>query len=157
MVRSERPSLRTRLTEGVITRVGLVRRAMTLGVRGAVVDADNRVFLVRHTYIAGWFLPGGGVERGETFRDALERELREEANIRLTAEPELRSLHFNRVRDHIAVYLIRDFVQDAPKQPDAEIAEAGFFPLDALPSGATPAMRARLAEMFDGAEVSGFW
>lgn len=157
MVRSERPSLRTRLTEGVITRVGLVRRAMTLGVRGAVVDADNRVFLVRHTYIAGWFLPGGGVERGETFRDALERELMEEANIRLTAEPELRSLHFNRARDHIAVYLIRDFAQNAPKQPDAEIAEAGFFPLDALPSGATPATRARLAEMFDGAEVSGFW
>lgn len=151
------PSLRTRLTEGVITRLGLVRRAMTLGVRGAVVDADNRVFLVRHTYIAGWFLPGGGVERGETFRDALERELLEEGGIRLTGEPELRSLHFNRVRDHIAVYLIRDFAQDAPKQPDYEIAEAGFFPLDALPEGATPATRARLAEMFGGAEVSGFW
>ena len=151
------PSLRTRLTEGVITRLGLVRRAMTLGVRGAVVDADNRVFLVRHTYIAGWFLPGGGVERGETFRDALERELLEEGGIRLTGEPELRSLHFNRVRDHIAVYLIRDFAQDAPKQPDYEIAEAGFFPLDALPDGATPATRARLAEMFGGAEVSGFW
>lgn len=154
---ADRPSLRTRLTEGVIKRVGLMRRAMTLGVRGAVVDADNRVFLVRHTYIAGWFLPGGGVERGETFRDALERELLEEGGIRLTGEPELRSLHFNRGRDHVAVYLVRDFAQDSPKQPDHEIAEARFFPLDALPDGATPATRARLAEMFGGAEVSGFW
>ena len=152
-----RPSLRTRLTEGVITRVGLLRRAMTLGVRAAVVDAEGRIFLVRHTYIAGWFLPGGGVERGETFRVALERELLEEGGIRLTGEPELRSLHFNRVRDHIAVYLVRDFAQDAPKQPDYEIAEAGFFARDALPEGATPATRARLAEIFDGAPVSGFW
>src|SRR3974390_1630148 len=62
----------------------LFTRGMTLGVRAVILDRDNRVFLVKHTYVSGWHLPGGGVEPGETFRDALRRELAEEGRIELT-------------------------------------------------------------------------
>src|SRR3982074_2974531 len=71
-------------------------RGMTLGVRAVVLDDDNRVFLVKHSYIAGWHLPGGGVEVGETFRDALRRELAEEGRIEFSGEPVLHGRFFNR-------------------------------------------------------------
>ena len=139
----------------------LLRRPVTFGVRGLVHDeARNAVFLIRHTYVPGWQLPGGGVEAGETAAEALGRELVEECNIAITAPPTLVSLHFNRRasrRDHVALYLVRGFSQSAPKLPDREIAEAGFFPLDALPERTTPATLRRLGEVFGGKPASPDW
>jgi ADP-ribose pyrophosphatase YjhB (NUDIX family) len=138
-----------------------LKRPMTFGVRGLVHDADrNSVFLIRHTYVPGWQLPGGGVEVGETALEALGRELFEEGNIEIDGSPTLKSIHFNRQasrRDHVALYLIESYRQPAPKLPDREIAEAGFFALDRLPDGTTPATLRRLAEVFDGASASPDW
>ncbi len=81
-------------------------RAMTLGVRALVIDERGRILLVKHSYVRGWHLPGGGVEAGETVAEALGRELREEANIELTAAPQLHGIFFNRRvsrRDHVAL------------------------------------------------------
>src|SRR5262252_6500845 len=71
-------------------------RGLTLGVCGLVIDAERRIFLVEHSYVAGWHLPGGGVEPGETLTTALARELREEGNIELTAPAALFAVYFNR-------------------------------------------------------------
>lgn len=136
-------------------------RPMTFGVRGLVYDADQTsVFLIRHTYVPGWQLPGGGVEVGETAIEALQRELFEEGNIEIAGSPLLKSIHFNRQasrRDHVALYLVESYRQTAPKLPDREIAEGGFFPLDRLPDMTTPATRRRIAEVFGGAPASPDW
>jgi 8-oxo-dGTP pyrophosphatase MutT (NUDIX family) len=151
------PGLRARLFHFFF----LLRRPMTLGVRIAVYDEETRsIFLIRHTYVPGWQLPGGGVESGETIHRAMERELLEEANMSLTRPPVLVSVHFNRHvsrRDHVVLFLARDYVQESPKQPDHEIAGAGFFPVDALPEDTTAGTRRRIAELFGGGEVSPYW
>ena len=135
-------------------------RAATLGVRGLVIDQDNRVFLIRHSYVRGWHLPGGGVETGETMLAALTRELREEGNVELTAPPVLYGIYFNRGasrRDHVALYVVCDFRQSGPPKPNFEIAEAGFFARDNLPDGTTEGTRARIAEVFESKPPSEFW
>ncbi len=135
-------------------------RGMTLGVRALVLDPGGRVFLVRHTYVSGWYLPGGGVEVGETCLDALTRELQEEGNIVLTGPPSLHAVYFNRRisrRDHVALYVVRAFTQDELPRPNREIAACGYFPVDALPPDTTPATRRRVAEVLFGAPASADW
>jgi ADP-ribose pyrophosphatase YjhB (NUDIX family) len=153
-------SVRARLVSRVITFGAMFKRPMTLGVRGLVVDAQNHVLLVRHTYLPGFYLPGGGVESGETMLQALTRELLEEGGVHVLDAPQLHGVYLNRRvsgRDHVALYVVRRFRCEGPRAPDHEIAEAGFFALDALPEGVTPATRARLAEVLDGAPVSPYW
>jgi 8-oxo-dGTP pyrophosphatase MutT (NUDIX family) len=135
-------------------------RGMTLGVRGVVLDGDGKVFLVRHSYVAGWHLPGGGVEVGETFLEALRRELVEEGRIELTGEPVLHGLFFNghvSRRDHVAVYVVRQFRQDRLPAPNHEIVECGFYAAGALPAETTRGTRLRIAEVLDGAVPIATW
>jgi ADP-ribose pyrophosphatase YjhB (NUDIX family) len=135
-------------------------RPMTLGVRAIVADSENRILLVRHTYVSGWHLPGGGVEAGESMLEALAREVEEEGAVRMRAPAILHGMFFNRSaspRDHVAVYLVRDFEVLGVRAPDHEIAEAGFFPRHAMPDGVTRATLARLAEALDGAPTDAFW
>jgi len=135
-------------------------RGMTLGVRGLVIDRQGRVFLVQHGYIRGWHLPGGGVEVGETMLDALVRELYEEGNIELTGPPQFHGMFFNpRVsrRDHVTLFVVRDFRQERPAVPTREIAATGFFSLDAMPNDTTAGTRARIAEVLGSAPVSDRW
>ena len=134
-------------------------RGMTLGTRTAVIDTNSRVLLVRHTYVPGWSLPGGGVERGETIYAAAARELREEAAIAAEEEPHLFGVYRNDRQfpgDHVACFILRRFRQEA-FQPNREIAEARFFDHNALPGDASPGTRRRIAEILDGAAAARDW
>jgi ADP-ribose pyrophosphatase YjhB (NUDIX family) len=150
----------TRALRAIVHLYWRMSRGLTLGVRGLVIDAQGRVFLVKHTYMRGWHLPGGGVEPGETVLDALARELKEEGNIELLEPPAPGGVYFHAAvsrRDHVVLFVVQHFRQPAPPAPDREIMAHGFFALDALPEDTSAATRARIAEVLMGAPVSPQW
>jgi 8-oxo-dGTP pyrophosphatase MutT (NUDIX family) len=135
-------------------------RGMTLGVR-AMLIRDGQVLLVKHGYVPGWYFPGGGVEAGETFGAALEREILEEAGARLSGPPQLfglyRNAHADR-RDHVALFVCRDWeARAAPHIPNREIVQATLFPLSDLPADTNAGTRARIGEVLSGLPASADW
>jgi 8-oxo-dGTP pyrophosphatase MutT (NUDIX family) len=138
--------------------MGLKRR-MTLGSRGVLIE-DGRVYLIRHTYAPGWHFPGGGIEPGESLEQGLAREVGEESGYRLTGRPELFGIYHNvqaTNRDHVALYLCREFELARTFVSNFEIAEFGWFSWDALPEAATAATRRRVQEIFAGEERGERW
>jgi ADP-ribose pyrophosphatase YjhB (NUDIX family) len=138
----------------------VVMRPMTLGTRCAAFDGEGRIFLVRHTYIAGWHLPGGGVDPGETIEEGMRRELREEGNLELTEPPRLAALYFNRFasrRDHVAFFVCRNVRQSAVRAADREIAATGFFDLATLPDDLAASTRRRLDELASEGPFAPYW
>src|SRR5262245_36255302 len=135
-------------------------RGLTLGVRALVVDDKGRIFLVKHSYVVGWHLPGGGVEAGETLLEAVTRELQEEGNIEVTEPPRLHGMFFNERdsrRDHVALFVVRAFRQTKAPVRNHEIVAHGFFAVDELPNDTTAGTRARIVEVLGGAPVSERW
>ena len=154
------PPLLYRIARPLLGRFWVLVRGLTLGVRGIVLDEENRILLIRHGYTPGWTFPGGGVEIGETAEQALARELSEEANVVITGPVELHGIfhqpRFSR-RDHVLVYVVRHYRWLGAPKPNREIAECAFFARNALPEGMSPGAKRRLAEIFGNVPVSGDW
>lgn len=120
---------------------------ITVGVRAIVENEGGEVLLVRHTYIDGWYFPGGGVKRRETVRAGLERELSEEVGVTVTGSLELFGVYSNfhgSKSDHIALFVVRGY--DMNFRANQEIAEYRFFHPAELPGGIRPGTLARLDE-----------
>ncbi len=141
-----------RIVIGGLQRYWRLTRALTLGAQGCVLDAQNRVLLIRHTYRSGWHFPGGGVELGEPVETALIRELNEETGVIANTRPELFAIYDNGHLfrgDHVVLYVVRDWSQPSVPAPNREIAEQGFFVSDALPAEINPATKRRIREVVE--------
>lgn len=107
-------------------------RPIRMGARVVMVK-DDKVWLVRHTYLSGWYLPGGGLKKLESLDQAARREAREETGAELgdTSLLGVFTSYAQWKTDHTSVFLCEDF--KFVGKSDAEIAEVKAFPLNALP------------------------
>jgi 8-oxo-dGTP pyrophosphatase MutT (NUDIX family) len=133
-------------------------RPVTLGVRLLAVR-DGTVLLVRHTYQSQWYLPGGGVKRGETLEQAIRREAAEEVGATLGAV-RLLGVYTNFYEyksDHVVVFVCDEVTVKG--KDSHEIERLGFFAFDDLPLDISPGSRKRIAEYRNQATapIIGMW
>lgn len=131
--------------------VWAIQRPTLLGVR-ILVLRDNQVLLIRHRAGSSpWALPGGGVESQERWIEAARREVYEEAGIDVQIEYLMGMYEAFRgeLANYIAVFVATSKAEPNPPQ-SLEIAEARFFPTDALPHGLEAGSKRRILEYTRG-------
>ncbi|WP_293877817.1 MULTISPECIES: NUDIX domain-containing protein [unclassified Sphingomonas] len=131
----------------------------TRGVKVMAVDADGALLLVRHRYGRSdlWMLPGGGIDRGEAPMAAAVRELREETGCVLRDAAPAGTFEARAEGRRDTVYLFRGTTAGPPQVDGVELAEARFFPADALPEAISPATRRRIEEWRGMRAADGRW
>ena len=139
----------SKLGLAVLHRYFLMTRGMTLGVRVLVQNHKGEILLVKHTYVPGWHLPGGGVDHSEDVDAAIVREVYEECGIKELKDLRLIKILFNSKiskRDHIVLYTAN--VCETPTiNNNFEIEMAKFFQLSDLPSDVDPICTTALNEI----------
>jgi ADP-ribose pyrophosphatase YjhB (NUDIX family) len=133
-------SLQARRTAMRVAYAGLrtywfLLRPQIAGVKCILTDGDH-VLLVRHTYgNRAWDLPGGTVRRRELPRHTASREMNEELGRRFDDWTDLGELFVNSNHHHDNLHLFHTRVPDRELSLNlTELAEAGWFPRDALPA-----------------------
>ncbi|MEW5741311.1 MAG: NUDIX domain-containing protein [Myxococcota bacterium] len=115
----------------------LLRRPV-VGLVAVARVPDGRYLLIRRGDTGGWSLPGGTLEWGETLRQSLERELREEAGVDLLEAGELLGVYsapWRDVRFHAVTVVVAARVGMPTRPPlnPLEILEVKLFAEDELP------------------------
>lgn len=103
-----------------------------IGVTGIIFNENWEVLLCKHTYRKPeWSLPGGYMKAKEHPSEAVEREIKEETGLVVSADYEMR-VRTDRETARLDMcfvgkYIGGDFV------PSEEVSEIGFFTFDMLP------------------------
>ena len=136
----------------------LLRRPV-VGIAAAARTPDGKWVLIRRTDTGEWALPGGTLEWGERLRDAIVRELDEEAGVDVVALGQVCGVYSDPARDRRfhAVTIVVTATVSPPSRPPAnplEIAEVGLFATDELPRPLAHGMQDMLGHAVAG---TAFW
>jgi len=106
---------------------------------GAIIIHDGKMLIVKRGSDPGkgkWSVPGGLVELGETVKEAVEREVLEECNLKVEAS-HLIDIVDNIIRDKNGRikyhFIILDFfakLRGGKLKPNSEVIEAKWVPID---------------------------
>ncbi len=103
-----------------------------VGVTGVIFNAENKILLVRHTYRGdGWSLPGGYIKSKEHPAEGLEREIKEETGLVVSADEEVKT-RTDREAARLDICYFGTFIGGS-FQPSSEVKEYGLFLFEDLP------------------------
>jgi 8-oxo-dGTP diphosphatase len=117
----------------------LILRRPVLGVAAVARVPDGRWLLIRRADTGEWALPGGTLEWGETIRELIPRELREEAGVEVRSIGRLVGVFSRPDRDprfHGVTIVVCCEVEMPARPPKnfLEILEVGIFGDSELPT-----------------------
>ena len=133
----------------------------------ACVFKGDRVLLIKRARQPSqglWSVPGGAIELGETIRDAVKRELREECGIEIEVDRVINTVDLilpdekGRIWFHYVVtYLLARYIsgEACPGSDALEVRWARSEELDTL--NMTPAVRKNMKYSFEVARETGFF
>lgn len=131
-------------------------KPVTVGSRAIITDGTNRILLVRAKDDGLFYIPGGGVKKGESMEQAAIREIKEECCVEVN-DLKILSVYSNFIEhknDHIALFF---GITNAIPRPNGEISEAKFFSADSLPSNISKGSARRIKEYAENKFTCGLW
>ncbi len=112
--------------------MGILQDKFLVGVTGIIFNDKNEVLLVKHTYRGNsWSLPGGYLKGKEHPKEGLEREIKEETNLVVSADTRMK-IRTDRETARLDICYSGVFIGGKFKA-SKEVSEAKFFAFDGLP------------------------
>ena len=104
-----------------------------VGVTGIFFDDKNRILLFKHTYRSNnnWGLPGGYLKGKEHPKEGLEREVKEESGLIVSADERLK-IRTDRNSARLDIIYSGKYIGGV-FVPSNEVKEMGLFPFETLP------------------------
>jgi ADP-ribose pyrophosphatase YjhB (NUDIX family) len=94
-------------------------------VKAVILDEQGRMLVVKETGRDWWDIPGGGIDHGETIKEALARELNEEVALKSDFEFEVLLVEDPRYLDTHTLYQMRITFLVKPSAMEFEAGEDG--------------------------------
>jgi 8-oxo-dGTP diphosphatase len=103
-----------------------------IGVTGIFLNDKNEILVFKHTYRqTSWSLPGGYLKAGEHPKEGLEREIKEESGLIVSADERLKT-RTDRDSARLDMCYVGKFI-GGEFSPSSEVTEYGLFTFENLP------------------------
>ena len=127
-----------------------------------IIDGQGRILLIRRTDNNYWSIPGGGIEPGESVRQAASREVMEETGINcevtglvgIYSNPgHVAAYEDGEVRQEFSICLTARILDGSPRT-SSESSEVRFVPATDIASyDIHPSIRMRIGHYLEGRDV----